>query len=450
MTLNLLSFRNFQRITFRILARNRFKHYDKFKAHDTLPKSKLLEIQEQRLRSLLKYVKKTVPYYQEVFLKNCIDINASDIHSEIRKIPVTDKLIINKRFEDMKSTDYKEKSYNIAYTSGSTVNPLKIINYSEDYERLIGIFYRNHSWTGFNPWTKSLWIWTTHPSNNIKGFFKRIKHLFIEFLLNRRYIHSMDISDIKLRDWIKIIENGDFKVIYCHGGSTRYFIEKLDEWEIKLSTNLKSIYYSASELDNRNKMEKIFKVPVYNQYGMTEILSVAEECSHKNMHIAIDSVYLELIPVKGTNFGEIVITSLERYGFPLIRYKTGDIAFLNKERCCDCGLSYPIMDFLPTRTFGTLINKNGEMVTPLIANKISELLIQDKIRQFQPVQNTKQELLFKITSNGREISEITKVKLIELIDRKLNIDSAIKYEKVTELPRTKEGKYWIIRNQLLD
>lgn len=445
-----LIIKSFQKITCNLLNMDRFKHFDEFRANDKLPKAQLLEIQQQRLKSLLTHAEKTVPYYKEVFSRNNVNLSTSDIYKELTKIPITDKSILFNRFEDFISTDFREKPYRIAYTGGSTGNPTKIMNFKEDEERLIGIFYRNHSWTGFYPWNRSLWIWTTDPRCKGKGIRQKVRFLLTGILLNRTYLHSFDISDIQLKKWIKIIEKSNFEALYCHAGSTRYFIEKLDKWGIKINTKLKSIYFSAGELDNREKMEQIFQAPVYNQYGLTEIPSVAEECKNKNMHIAIDSVYLELIPVKGMNYGEIVLTSLERYGFPLIRYKTGDIAILKEERDCDCGLGYPVLDLLPTRTFGTLINKNGDLVSPLIASKLSKILMDDKIRQFQLVQNKKQDLVLKIVKDDQKISELTKRKLKDLIDRELNINASIKYEFVAEIPRTNDGKYWIIKNQIIN
>jgi len=442
--------KSLQRIVAKLQNKNRFKHFDAFRAHDNLQKAQLLEIQQERLKSLVTHAGKTVPYYNEIFSKNKVNLSSPDIFEELKKIPITDKSILSNRFDDFISSDFREKPYRIVYTGGSTGNPTKIMNFKEDEERLIGIFYRNHAWTGFNPWNKSLWIWTTDPERKGKGISDKISFFLSGILLNRKYIHSFDISDTQLKKWISIIEKGNFESLYCHAGSTRYFVERLDKWGVKIDTRLKSIYFSAGELDNREKMEQIFLAPVYNQYGLTEIPAVAEECKNKNMHIAVDSVYLELIPVKGMNYGEIVLTSLERYGFPLIRYKTGDIALLKEERDCDCGLGYPVLDLLPTRTFGALINKNGDLVTPLIASKLSKILMRDKIRQFQLVQNRKQELVLKIVKDDRKISDLTKSKLKELIDRELNIDASIRYEFVAEIPRTKDGKYWIIKNQIIN
>jgi phenylacetate-CoA ligase len=98
--------------------------------------------------------------------------------------------------------------------------------------------------------------------------------------------------------------------------------------------------------------------PVFDCYGHNEIVSsgIAAECEQRNgLHINEDHFIAEIVnPDSGEilgpgETGELVITTLTKEAFPLIRYKTGDITHLNYEPCA-CGSNFVRMDRISSRT----------------------------------------------------------------------------------------------------
>ncbi len=92
----------------------------------------------------------------------------------------------------------------------------------------------------------------------------------------------------------------------------------------------------------RNLLEEIWGVPVYDNYGMTEIGTMMVDCHSQQMHPFGEDLYYELLredfitPVQPGEVGNLVVTTLKERAMPLIRYKTGDRArFLNMK--CHCG-----------------------------------------------------------------------------------------------------------------
>lgn len=81
-------------------------------------------------------------------------------------------------------------------------------------------------------------------------------------------------------------------------------------------------------------------------YGLSEVMGpgVANECHElrDGLHVAEDHFYVEVIdpktlqPLPDGQEGELVFTSLTKEAFPIIRYRTGDIASLTREKC-GCG-----------------------------------------------------------------------------------------------------------------
>lgn len=99
-----------------------------------------------------------------------------------------------------------------------------------------------------------------------------------------------------------------------------------------------------SEL-TRERLERVFQVPVYGLYGVAEMVEpgIAGECPvREGLHLAEDQFLAEIVhPVSGAPVptgqeGELVLTTLTAEAYPLIRYRTGDITVM-KDTPCACG-----------------------------------------------------------------------------------------------------------------
>lgn len=108
----------------------------------------------------------------------------------------------------------------------------------------------------------------------------------------------------------------------------------------------------------RQEIEKIWGIEALENYGMSEIIGpgVSGECQYKaGMHIAEDHFYPEIVDpatgqaVEAGQAGELVITTITKEGFPLLRYRTRDITCLNYEPC-GCGRTLVRMSKVQGRT----------------------------------------------------------------------------------------------------
>jgi phenylacetate-CoA ligase len=95
----------------------------------------------------------------------------------------------------------------------------------------------------------------------------------------------------------------------------------------------------------RAQLESKLGVTALDNYGLTEIMGpgVSFECEHKaGLHVNEDHFVVEVIdprtlaPVPEDTEGELVFTTITKEGFPLVRYRTGDLGTLTT-RPCACG-----------------------------------------------------------------------------------------------------------------
>jgi phenylacetate-CoA ligase len=121
----------------------------------------------------------------------------------------------------------------------------------------------------------------------------------------------------------------------------------------------------------RDKIETKMHITATDTYGMTELFGpgVAWECPEKNgLHIAedhfipeiIDPVTLESLP-EGSE-GELVLTSISKEAFPLIRFRTGDLSRIDYAPCA-CGRTHCRISRIFKRCDDVIVVR-GMTVTP--------------------------------------------------------------------------------------
>lgn len=136
-------------------------------------------------------------------------------------------------------------------------------------------------------------------------------------------------------------------LLCCTPSYAMYLGEEIERLGLKSQLKLKYGIFGAEPWteDMRAQIEDKLGIKAFDIYGLSEILGpgVSCECQHQaGMHIWEDHFYPEIIdPDTGNvlppgSIGELVITTLTKEGFPVIRYRTRDICSLVYEPCA-CG-----------------------------------------------------------------------------------------------------------------
>jgi phenylacetate-CoA ligase len=234
-----------------------------------------------------------------------------------------------------------------------------------------------------------------------------------------------------MENWLKK-DLMSFKPDYLYGyPNVIYEMAKLIQKKKIIIPKIKKIICSAQTLEHREFIEKIFNCKVINQYGSREILSIAIEYNNYVMHSSDDFVIVEI----GKN-NEIILTPLESYGMPLIRYVIGDQGIKKKSKITD---TYPFQQFnIQIGRISELLNSHtGEKIS---SGKINMQIADQKLNigEFQLIQKSLQDIEIKIVkdtnSNQNDIE-----KLKSIIRNVLGI-SDIKITLVEKFPLEKNGK----------
>jgi phenylacetate-CoA ligase len=139
----------------------------------------------------------------------------------------------------------------------------------------------------------------------------------------------------------------------------------------------------------RNKLESTFKVGVTAAYGASDVMGpgIAFECGEKHgLHISEDHILLEIVgpdsnlPCGPDEVGEVVLTTLTAKAFPLIRFRTGDLASKMTGECA-CGRTFTRMSGITGYT-GEVLTIRGVKVHPAQIGRIVERISQHFFPRF--------------------------------------------------------------------
>jgi len=132
----------------------------------------------------------------------------------------------------------------------------------------------------------------------------------------------------------------------------------------------------------RQEIESRLYVKATDNYGLSEIMGpgVAGECLYQGgMHLNEDHFIFEVVdPKTGKNLqpgdvGELIITTLTKEAFPLIRFRTGDLCSMQSEPC-QCGRSLARMSRVLGRTDQVIIIKGINIIPSRVGDLLEEVL----------------------------------------------------------------------------
>jgi len=182
------------------------------------------------------------------------------------------------------------------------------------------------------------------------------------------------ISGVNTRRQVKIMQDFKTTALMCTPGYALSIADTIMEMGINVnSLSLKYGLFGAEPWSEsvRHELQEKLKIVATDNYGLSEVMSpgVAGECSERNgLHINEDHFLVEVVdpetlePLPEGKTGELVITTLTKEAFPVIRFRTRDLTGLITEPC-PCGRTFVRMNKVMGRT-DDMIKIRGITVFP--------------------------------------------------------------------------------------
>jgi phenylacetate-CoA ligase len=273
------------------------------------------------------------------------------------------------------------------------------------------------------------------------------------WLLNEVWLNAFKMTKDRMHAYVKKINEQKPNMIFAYADSIYEFSKFILDEGLQVYSP-RAIRTGAGTLHAhmREVITRAFKAPIFNMYGSREAPSIAQECeSHKGLHITAPVYYLEILDRNGRpagpgELGEIVVTTLQNFAMPLIRYRIGDIGVWASEPC-DCRRGWPLLGEVTGRATDIFIRPDGSVVSPLFFIHIMGVVIRpDWLQKYQVVQESVRLIRVKMIlkqkiNNPRSLYSQDLETIVEKFRLVMGEDCQIEFEFVEEIEPTPSGKY---------
>ena len=343
---------------------------------ETLSRGEIEKLQLERLQQTVKHCMNS-PFYQKRFEEN--GLTPDDIQSleDLQKIPFTTKQDLRDNYPFGIASVPLEKAVRLHSSSGTTGNPTVIIHTQKDLDEWANAVARCLHMVGLRP---------GDVFQNSSGYGMFTGGLGFQYGAERLGMLTVPAAAGNTKRQLKFITDFGTTALHAIPSYVTRMYEVMQEMGIdpRKDTKLKTLVIGAEphSEEQRRRIEEMMGVKAYNSFGMSEMCGpgVAFECQEQNgLHIWEDYYIVEIIdpetlqPVPEGEVGELVLTTINREGMPLLRYRTRDLTRVLPGEC-PCGRHHKRLDRMKGRSDDMIILK-GVNIFPI---QIETILMQFK------------------------------------------------------------------------
>ena len=368
---------------------------------ETLPRKALETLQIEKLCSMLEQIYGRNRFYTDKF--NAAGIHPDSIQTldDLKRLPLTSKSELVQAQSDAlpfgSNTTFKESAYSRFHqTSGTTGTPLRVLDTPESWDwwgRCWGYVLAGAGLTEndrlFVPFSFGPFIgfWAAvEGSQNINAMMipgggrDSLQRLHLMKELGATAMCCTPTYALRLAE---VAQESSF-----------------DLSEIPLRTLIHAGEPGANVPATKARIESVWNAKCYDHAGASEIGAHSFECEVQpnGTHVTESEFIVEVLnpetlePVPAGEQGELIITNLGRIGYPVIRYRSGDLVVLNQQKCT-CGRSY-------ARFEGGVLGRADDMVVVRGIN-VFPSAVENLVRQCESVEE------FRITvTTEREMGNL--------------------------------------------
>jgi phenylacetate-CoA ligase len=348
-----------------------------------MERADLEQLQLERLQSTLNRAYKNVPFYGSRFDALRIDPNSITSVRHITGLPLTTREDLADNYPYGLFAVPLRDIVRISSSSGTTMKPVVVGYTRTDLKERDAITARFLTAGGVVD-TDVVQI-SLNPS--LSNWGRALKEG-----AERIGASVMPMSQMSISKQLMAMEDFRTSVLLTTPSYAMYMLGVIKSVSLDPnSLSLKAILTVGEPLreDTREVLESGFKVNVTSGYGPSDVMGpgVAFECREKKgLHISEDHFVLEIVdpgngePVSPGDSGEVVLTTLTAKAFPLVRFRTGDLASL-KAGSCPCGRSLNRMSGITGHT-GAILTVRGVKVHPAQIERILANISRDSSPRF--------------------------------------------------------------------
>jgi phenylacetate-CoA ligase len=395
--------------------------------------ARLRQLRARRLHRLAARAWK-VPYYQEAFARAGVQLG--DFHDEavLQQLPFLTKSILQEQFD--RAGLASDGGFEVV-TSGSTGEPHRVFRTDRDQAQISAVWDRLFVAFGRRRRDRQVNIGSGRPIGK-QGPVAMLRHLGV-----LPPLHQLSSFD-PIEKQIGLLQRVQPQMISSYAVALEDLSEAVLEAGVR-DIQPRLVYSSAMALSDRCRelCQEAFGVRPLDVYATVEIGPVAWECVQRPgaLHLNDDVQIVEVVDADGRPLpdgvlGELVITQLNCFAQPLIRYRIGDLGY-RIPGPCSCGRGLALMGPVVGRTKHTIQTADGRVLNSAVVGSCISPFREVRRWQARQVATDAMRVLL-VPAAGWTEGSLEQIRLS--LQAKLGGCLQVELELVSEIPLAPNGK----------
>ncbi|HTZ19220.1 MAG TPA: phenylacetate--CoA ligase [Dissulfurispiraceae bacterium] len=333
--------------------------------NECMNREDLEQLQLERLQSTLSRVYMNVPFYKKKFDELGIDPDDFRSLDDLRKLPFTTKEDLRNSYPYGMFAVPLREVVRIQASSGTTGMPTVVGYTKNDLKNWSGLVARILTAGGV---TQNDIVQIAFDYGLFTGAFG------LHYGAERIGASVIPISSGDTKRQVKLMQDFKTTALICTPTFALSIADTINALGINVNAlSLKYGLFGAEPWSEsvRQQLQDKLKIMATDNYGLSEVMGpgVAGECPERNgLHINEDHFLVEVVdpetlePVPEGKTGELVITTLTKEAFPVVRFRTRDLTMLVNGPC-PCGRTFVKMGKVMGRT-DDMIKIRGTNIFP--------------------------------------------------------------------------------------
>lgn len=362
--------------------------------------SNIVAAVDAQLARIVQYSALNIPYYADRFRGLGIIPATIRSASDLVRLPILTKDDVQNRFDQLQPARLPpgERYGGTASSSGTTGRKTRVF-YTYNARRMFGFLkQREYRWWRYDPLGRQFWCRRPeaslrHPGKVMMELGEMLEAPKWPLLSN--YFETGTCAAVALEnpvDWIveRIIEL-EPQMVMSTNARLEHFAYAFRDGNPPKSLKVAQALTASVTPTMRRHIADVLRIPVYQNYGLNEVGIVASQCAEgRRYHVHIEHCWVEIVdeegvPVPEGGTGRLLVTALNNFAMPLIRYDSGDIAKASKGPC-PCGRTLPSFDYIVGRRIRLTALPDGTIeIARAMLDKMADLPreISGGLREYQ-------------------------------------------------------------------
>jgi len=409
-----------------------------------LHQEKLAALRDARLRAIVGYAARNVPFYRDLFVAEGIDPQAIRTVADLDRLPLIEKSMVRKDPGHFVSTSRTGRDAISFTSSGTTGSPLQVCVDRQSILANMAFGARERrvrsEVLGKGSGLRTLSI--NYPGNIVR----KVREFCRQMTFNPVRSEPFNLSVLEPLDKVVAgINHFRPDIIISYGSYLETLFRTLAYGQKQMHLP-RLLVYGGDGMTNeaRSLIEAEFGVAVLSSYQAVESFKIGYFCEERRgFHLHADLCHMKIVgpdgaPLKHGETGEVVISNLVNRGTVLLNYRLGDIGTISNEQC-PCGRTLPVLSELEGRAEDIIYLPDGGLVHPRIIWSVIKQA--PEVLQYQLIQHEPGKFELRIVTADEKTYRQVIPDLLSTLQDLLGRSARIDHGYYKEIERGSGGKY---------